>query len=63
MSISIGDELYVKIDKEGQIPQDLFDKGWHWCMDWDLMLVGPGMNATKHCYCYRDDDKGKMLYE
>jgi hypothetical protein len=25
--------------------------GWHWCYDWDGLLVGPGMQETEHCHC------------
>jgi hypothetical protein len=24
-------------------------EGWHWCSDWDLLLVGPGMNIELKC--------------
>ena len=29
------------------------DEGWHWCYDWDLMLVGPGMQAQEACVCFK----------
>lgn len=25
--------------------------GWHWCYDWDDMLVGPGMPEAMCCNC------------
>lgn len=25
--------------------------GWHFCNDWDLLLVGPGMEEQKCCTC------------
>lgn len=25
--------------------------GWHWCMDWDSLLVGPGMMEMDCCTC------------
>lgn len=25
--------------------------GWHWCLDWDQLLVGPGMMEMEHCTC------------
>ena len=28
--------------------------GWHWCPDWDFLLVGPGMEgeqAACNCFC------------
>lgn len=26
--------------------------GWHFCYDWDGLLIGPGMDELKHCTCY-----------
>lgn len=26
-------------------------EGWHWCIDWDGMLVGPGMIEMECCGC------------
>ena len=26
-------------------------EGWHWCIDWDGMLVGPGMVEESGCCC------------
>lgn len=25
--------------------------GWHWCDEFDGLLVGPGMVELKHCRC------------
>lgn len=25
--------------------------GWHFCYDWDGLLVGPGMEELKACCC------------
>jgi hypothetical protein len=25
------------------------DQGWHWCSDWDGLLVGPGMDEMDSC--------------
>ena len=25
--------------------------GWHFCTDWDGLLVGPGMEEEEHCLC------------
>ncbi len=27
------------------------EEGWHFCVDWDGMLVGPGMDALAGCLC------------
>lgn len=26
-------------------------KGWHWCIDWDGLLVGPWMPEEAGCLC------------
>ena len=26
-------------------------EGWHYCIDWDFMIIGPGMPEMKHCNC------------
>jgi hypothetical protein len=26
--------------------------GWHWCNDFDGLLVGPGMDEEQHCACF-----------
>ena len=31
-------------------PQEI-SEGWHWCYDWDGLLVGPGMDECTHCGC------------
>lgn len=25
--------------------------GWHYCPDWDFLLVGPGMEEQEGCQC------------
>lgn len=27
------------------------EKGWHWCISWDDMLVGPDMEEAFFCSC------------
>lgn len=26
--------------------------GWHWCAEWDGLLVGPSMRETEACSCF-----------
>ena len=26
--------------------------GWHWCNDFDGLLVGPGMGERENCHCF-----------
>ena len=30
-------------------------EGWHFCPDWDEMLVGPGMPELESCLCGKGD--------
>jgi hypothetical protein len=32
--------------------------GWHWCLDFDGLLVGPGMGELEHCTCF--DPNGEL---
>jgi hypothetical protein len=25
------------------------EQGWHFCCDWDGLLIGPGMTEMEHC--------------
>jgi len=31
------------------------DEGWHWCCEWDGLLVGPGMEELEVCRCGTDE--------
>jgi hypothetical protein len=37
--------------KGGTLTEEEMKRGWHWCYDFDLMLVGPGMTAWEDCSC------------
>ncbi len=42
---------YLDRDEEGKLTQEELDQGWHWCYDFDGMLVGPGTVEAEHCSC------------
>lgn len=47
------DERWAKLmanDKEKLTPEELAD-GWHFCVVWDGLLVGPGMTEQEDCTC------------
>ncbi len=53
------DERYMDLDKTGMgLTTEEQKEGWHWCYDWDLMLVGPGMQAMEFCLCERGKQRG-----
>ena len=43
-------ETLMKSDDEN-LTQEEFEHGWHWCPDWDGLLVGPGMGELMGCQC------------
>jgi len=43
---------YQEIEIEGkQLLPSEFRRGWHYCENWDDMLVGPTMTEWESCHC------------
>jgi hypothetical protein len=46
-------------DEQLELTFDELEAGWHWCWEWDGLLVGPGMpeyggaEGSSVCYCGR----------
>ena len=38
-------------DDLAKLTKEEFDSGWHWCFEFDGLLVGPGMNECFVCSC------------
>lgn len=38
-------------DDSLSLTPDEIEEGWHFCADWDSLLVGPGMVELLHCQC------------
>lgn len=50
-------ERYWELEMTGhRLTQDEIDEGWHFCPDWDGMLVGPGMHEKEACFCSYEVD-------
>lgn len=30
-------------------------EGWHWCDDWDGLLVHPSMSEAASCFCFKEE--------
>jgi len=45
------DKQYNMIMQRGRVPKDLYAQGWHFCADWDELLIGPGMPEMETCLC------------
>lgn len=50
------DERYLKLslDYEDELTEEEIMQGWHWCQDWDFMLLGPGMPEMSGCNCFKE---------
>ncbi len=42
--------LLMRNDGE-KISVDEISQGWHFCADWDGLLIGPGMGEMESCEC------------
>lgn len=54
MSIWIDDSRYAALmaDDEMNLTPDEIADGWHFCPEWDGLLIGPGMDEFDHfCPC------------
>ena len=46
------DKRFLELDRSGQgLTKEEWDKGYHWCLEWDGMLVGPGEDEALFCSC------------
>ncbi len=59
------DERYNSLSHDNPAPkltQAEWLEGWHFCADWDGMLVGPGCDGElAHCGCWEAPDPRHML--
>lgn len=45
-------ERQLQLDRSGEgLTEEEWNQGWHWCADWDQMLVGPGYLEALFCKC------------
>jgi hypothetical protein len=40
------------MDGEAELTAAEVSEGWHWCMEFDGLLVGPGMSELRACFCW-----------
>lgn len=36
---------------EDDLTEEEIQEGWHFCWEWDGLLVGPGMDEMDSCLC------------
>ena len=44
-----------------ELRRDEIDRGWHWCYEWDGLLVGPDMEEWESCSCMSSEEKEKYV--
>lgn len=44
----------MQFDHEQLTPEEI-KLGWHFCAEWDGLLVGPGMDERDACVCFKND--------
>lgn len=49
-------ERWLELMKDDSLPcptltEAEIKEGWHFCPDWDCLLIGPGMMEVEHCLC------------
>ena len=45
------DECDCGLAKRFRLTQEEIAEGWHWCYEFDGLLVGPGMREMESCTC------------
>jgi hypothetical protein len=44
-------------DESIPLTEEEIADGWHFCWEWDQLLVGPGMVELKCCHCLGEEHK------
>ena len=52
------DERWEQLMKDDSLllTMEESDEGWHFCPDWDGLLIGPGMMELESCLCSKEPD-------
>lgn len=51
------DERWKQLMADDSLPltSEEISNGWHFCSDWDGLLIGPGMKEVESCTCSSAD--------
>lgn len=52
----------VMKNENENLTQDELERGYHFCYDWDGLLVGPCMGEFRYCNCFDDDRYRAILF-
>lgn len=51
----MSDERWIELMNDptakSKLTKEEMDEGWHFCFDWDGLLVGPDMSELEACTC------------
>lgn len=48
----MSEDRYQELERGAfELTEQEIEDGWHWCNDFDGLLVGPGMEEQKYCHC------------
>lgn len=51
-------QRYAELElRDGKLTAEEIAQGWHFCPEWDYMLVGPGMPEADCCLCEAPQQK------
>lgn len=55
------DALYAIINDSGTgLTPGHIAQGWHFCAEWDGLLIGPGMGELAVCTCFPEGDARRL---
>ncbi len=62
-------ERYIELSKSGMgLTNEELERGWHWCGEFDYMLVGPNTDEALVCSCgnpaierWKESEDGKRM--
>lgn len=46
-----------------QLTEDEMKMGWHWCLEWDDLLIHPAMPEYAHCGCLGCEEHAAKAFE
>jgi len=46
-----------------ELTEEEISEGWHFCWEWDGLLVGPGMKEIEVCNCQKKNDNSRCRFD
>jgi hypothetical protein len=48
---------------QGNLTDAEIKEGWHFCCEFDGLLIGPGMGEMEHCHCFEPIEPPKTAFQ